>query len=229
MEEIYGSKSWNKIFNEQENRLEKPHDYINLITDALKEKFGIGARVLDIGYGCGRHLEYFLKQGFKVSGFDFSDNAEEHVRKRFSNLDINKIDLRKINMFQTPWPYEPYSFDGAISIGVINHSNFKDFLKIINEIYRVLSKRGLLFCTLLSKENYKYNKGKRLDDYTFLMDSGVEKGISHCFFDRKDLLEIFNKKYNIKKIKLIHGETFEKDRFQVKNFLDHWLVFVQKK
>ena len=49
-----------KLFEKEENRWKKPNIYAHLLVDRLKKNFGEDSRILDIGFGAGRHLVYFL-------------------------------------------------------------------------------------------------------------------------------------------------------------------------
>ena len=53
-------KVWNELFEKEENRWKKPNIYAHLLVDRLKKNFGEDSRILDIGFGAGRHLVYFL-------------------------------------------------------------------------------------------------------------------------------------------------------------------------
>ena len=132
-------------------------------------------------------------------------------------------------MHKMPWPYKPHSFEGVLSINVIQHTNYKNFLKIVKEISRILIPGGLFLCETPSKTNHKFGKGRRLDKYSYLTDFGAEKGIPHIFFDRKDLISILKNDYKIKILKRIEGEIPKADKKMKKSKLDHWLILAEKK
>ena len=95
---------------------------------------------------------------------------------------------------------------------------------------RLLTHGGLLLATVASKNNYKYGVGKKIDNHTFLTDSGAEKGIPHAFFDEQDLKEIFKNEFNIMRLQEMSGEIPEADRHLKKEgTLDHWLIHVERK
>lgn len=219
----FKSKGWDELFEESKNRWKKPNKYIHLLRDEVKKKFE-KKRVLDIGCGTGRHISYLHSKGFDVSGFDIASNVRNFVGK------TEKAKLKKHDMNVFPWPYKSESFEGALAINVIHHTNYKNFVKIVNEINRILVKSGFFLGTIVSKKNHKFRCGKKIDEYTYLTDVGAEKGIPHCFLDEKDIKKIFEEGFRILELKLISGEIPEKDKkFKKEGALDHWLVFAQKK
>jgi len=227
---IFKPKGWDELFEEAANRWEKPNAYAYLLVDGLKERFRGTVRVLDAGYGAGRHLVYLHKQGFVVSGFEIASNAEKFARKKISPLEnSDTISLKTFDMHQTPWPYKSESFEGLLAINVVHHTNYAGFLAIVDEMARVLVPGGLLLATVASKHNHKYGVGEQIDDHTYLTDSGAEKGIPHAFFDENDLRKIFSSKYNILNLQEISGEIPEADQHLKKEgALDHWRIYVEK-
>ena len=84
--------------------------------------------------------------------------------------------------------------------------------------------------TIASKENHKYGNGKKIDGYTYITATGVEKGIPHAFFDEDDLYGILRGKYSVIKLERISGEIPDADKHMRKGTpLDHWLILVERK
>lgn len=219
----FKSKGWDELFVHEVNRWKKPNKYTNILTKELKRNFRNNIRVLDIGYGAGRHINFLIKNGFDTYGFDIAKNAE-----KYTNVKSTKLTTFDMNKF--PWSYKDNFLNGALAINVIHHTNYTKFKKIIKEISRILVPNGLFLATIVSKENHKFGKGKKLDNNSYITDEGAEKGIPHCFLDERDIKNIFNKKFKILKLKIISGEIPKQDiKFRKKGALDHWLIFAQKK
>lgn len=231
METKFESKGWDRLLEDDKNRWQNPNEHVPILANDLRKDFSGQIRVLDIGYGAGRHLLYFHEQGFKVSGFDIALNAEDYVREKLDGVKgAELIDLKTFDMLSIPWPYNFSSFEGVLAVNAIHHTNYQGFLRIINEISRVLVTGGLFLTTIASKNNHKFGKGPKVDDYTYITDSGTENGIPHAFFDEKDLIRIFSTSYNIKELRLISGEIPEADKAMKKEgTLDHWLLYAEKK
>lgn len=224
-------RGWDELFEKEANRWVKPNEYAHILVDGLRSGFQGEIRVLDVGYGTGRHLVYLHRKGFRISGFEITSNAQQFVDRKLSHLEGSRsIELRILDMHQIPWPYGSSSFKGVLAINVIHHTNYEGFVKIINEIARIVVPKGLLLATIASKHNHKYGKGKQIDDYSYLADSGAEKGIPHAFFDRQDLYRIFGEQYDIRMLEEITGEIPEADKHLRKEGIrDHWLIYAERK
>lgn len=224
-------KGWDDLFKEESNRWNKPNEYVQLLVNGLKENFHGITRVLDVGYGAGRHLVYLHQQGFVVSGFEMVPTAEKFAKEKLSCIKGGAgVELKTFDMHTLPWPYVASSFEGMLAINVIHHTNHAGFLEIVGEMTRLLVPGGLVLATVASKHNHKYGSGKSIDEYTYLTESGAEKGIPHAFFDEQDLRKIFGDKYNLFVLREISGEIPKADQqFKKQGVLDHWLVYAKRK
>jgi len=223
-------KGWDQLLEESRNRWNEPNEFIPLFASGLRQQFSGITRVLDAGYGAGRHIVYLHEQGFAVSGFDIAPNAEHHARAKLPQEVAAYVDLKTFDMHDTPWPYADSSFEGVVAVNVIHHTIYDGFVATLDEIARVLVPRGLVLATIASKGNHKYGIGEKIDEYTFLTDSGAEKGIPHAFFDETDLRNMLADKYTIRELREVSGEIPEADRHLKKEgALDHWLLYLEKK
>jgi len=83
-------------------------------------------KVLDVGCGDGRHIEYFRKLGFEVWGVDFSKEAIWLCQKRFSGdgkVHLSVADLTHRNILKNLG-----TFDIIIDWSVLDHIR-KEYLK----------------------------------------------------------------------------------------------------
>jgi len=89
----------------------------------------------------------------------------------------------------THLPFKDNSFDIVLSIAVLHFSkNFKQFLKFINEMWRVLKPGGVLFvrqATIIGIEDYI----KPLKNNWYKLPDGTERFL----INKNDLHSIFNK------------------------------------
>jgi SAM-dependent methyltransferase len=78
-------KIFGKAYSKYYNLLYKDKNYQNeyKYIRELLEKHGNGSKtnILDIGYGTGKHLGFFKKDGYAVSGVDVSENMVCEARK----------------------------------------------------------------------------------------------------------------------------------------------------
>lgn len=101
-----------------------------------------GAKVLDWGCGNG-HVSYGLwRRGFEVSGFSFEDfGLRRHLGPSYEFSEGNEDDPSGL-------PYPAASFDGVMSVGVLEHvrETGGNELASLREIVRVLRPGGTFIC-----------------------------------------------------------------------------------
>jgi ubiquinone/menaquinone biosynthesis C-methylase UbiE len=102
----------------------------------------VGARVLDVPCGQGRHAHLLAEAGYRVRGVDFSRDLLAVAKRRGTSpsLQYTRADMRRL-----PRPWSD-SFDAVINL----FTSFGFFLepdddaRVINEFARVLEPGGLL-------------------------------------------------------------------------------------
>ena len=133
MEYMGNEKYWDDKFSSRGDNLLCPEKSIVQNLEYLKR-----GSVLDIACGDGRNSLYLLKNGFEVTGVDFSNKAVERLRlfAKQNNYFVNtkQIDLNEPNTLK-----KIGTFDNII----INHYrlNKNQFLDIENQI----TNEGILF------------------------------------------------------------------------------------
>ena len=143
------------------------NDVRGLIPRLRKEK---RSRVLDLGFGLGRHVVLFAGEGFATSGIEPSASGFRHCARWLQSKGL-EADIRQADMLQLPFGDE--EFDFVLCYNVIYHARLGDMESALAEIRRVLRKTGLLFFTLNSTRNEWCGKGTELEHNTFL---NFEKG-----------------------------------------------------
>jgi len=178
-------KNWNLAYK-QKGIIQKPVLYIvEKSVDILRAN---GAKkILDLGFGTGRHTIFLLKNGFNVYGIDISEEGYKITSDLLSKegLTANLVvgDIKKL-------PYEDNSFDAVISTFVLGHGLKNDIIKSFNEIKRVLKNHGILILALLSTGDDFCGQGEELEENTFLGVPDVDHDIPHHFFTEKEIKEL---------------------------------------
>lgn len=206
--------NWNRIY--QKKGYYRTRIYPPVTKFFLKEK-NTSNKVLDLGCGTGRHLIYLAKKGFPVVGIEQSQKAillsTNWIKKeKLKNATITKGDFKKLR-------FASNSFDIVICIHAIYHGKLGDIKKSLNEIKRVLKKRGILLITFLSTRDEKYGKGKEIEKNSYIATSDLEKNVVHHFSDKAEILQLFR---NFLLIKIKHRKETKKTSHW------HWIVEAQK-
>jgi SAM-dependent methyltransferase len=135
-------------------------------------ELNIGARVLDLCCGPGRHSVFLAQRGYKVTGLDLSQSYLDLARRSAADsnvaLDTVSADMRDI-------PFNNY-FDAAInmysSFGYLE-SEAED-LKVLESVSQSLKRRGRLLLDMLNREwavaNYIQNDWHSAPDGTLYIE-----------------------------------------------------------
>ena len=138
---------WKKYF--------KVYDILNLIIPyqellseiVKKAEIKENDLVLDAGTGTG-NLALLLKNGGKIIGLDFSQDALNICRKKNPNIKTILHDLtRKL-------PFEDNTFDVVVSNNVLYNISRDKRLDVVNELKRILKQKGKIILSNLHK-NFK--------------------------------------------------------------------------
>jgi len=181
-------KAWESVYTKQKGRKEEPQKEVVPLHDLLQnEKV---QKILDLGCGGGRHLIYFAKLGYQVSGIDIAQEAVKLSQEWLSEENL-KAELKCGDMIQLPWPDN--FFDAVISIRVIEHNQFIHIQKIFKEVYRVMKNGAFLFANLKKyppSKDWKKGKFARIDHHLYAPTEGTEKDIVHYFFTIDELNKV---------------------------------------
>lgn len=148
---------------------------IYLFDQILKNRFNNNMAILDAGCGGGRNLIYFMKNNFNVYGVDQNAEATTQVRilaERFSHaLPKDNFQTAKVEEL----PFADASFDAVISSAVLHFAvDESHFNKMLQEMWRVLKKDGLLFARLASSIGIE-NRIELIGSGRYLLPDGSER------------------------------------------------------
>jgi tellurite methyltransferase len=129
---------------------------IYLFDQLLRGRFDARRRVLDAGCGDGRNLIWLLQHGFECYGVDAEPSAIDLVREIASRLapTLPSTNFMVANLTRLPYPDE--QMDVVICCAVLHFAADEgQFDAMVNEIWRVLARRGLLFARLVSNIGFE--------------------------------------------------------------------------
>jgi len=124
---------------------------IYLFDQLLRGRFEGRRRVLDAGCGNGRNLPWFLQNGFDVYAIDEDPAAVSATKKLAATLapKLPHDNIRQGALHVLPWP--DGRMDAIICSAVLHFARDAiHFDRMIEEMWRVLARRGLLFARLAS-------------------------------------------------------------------------------
>lgn len=113
---------------------------------------GLG-RVLEIGFGAGRHARFFAgdRESYiasEYSGVHVGSEAWREMRGRCLRCDARSL------------PFRDAVFDSVVSVYNLEHID--DLQAVFREIYRVLKRRGALLIGLPCEGGFAWNLGREL-------------------------------------------------------------------
>lgn len=102
--------------------------------------------ILDVGCSFGEFLALCENRGIRGSGVDISRFAIKKARA------ITRADIRRIDVSKQHLPFKDKSFDAVVIFDVLEHLHSHRL--ILNEVFRTLRKRGLIFCTTPNEQGW---------------------------------------------------------------------------
>jgi SAM-dependent methyltransferase len=179
---------WNTLFIEKENRWVDPYeDVVELAASRmLPEK----ALILDLGCGAGRHLQYLERMQNQPVGMDNAWNGLQASKNRLAEVKL-PCQILLADMTHV-FPFPNGCFDGIISIHVIFHNPRKVIEGTLAEMYRVLKPGGIVMVTFNAVYGSRYGHGQKIEESTWLLDEGVDRGVPHHFSDLADVADLMS-------------------------------------
>lgn len=118
-------------------------------------------KVLDLGCGSGRLIDFFDSQGMRPSqylGVDFSEELIKEAQNAYPNYRFMVQDMRDLS------PLAPEKFDHIWCIAALHHLNkSEDQMKAFAQMYQYLDDEGCLFLTVWNchQPSKKFSKARR--------------------------------------------------------------------
>jgi SAM-dependent methyltransferase len=152
------------------------------------------AKILDIGAGFGKDVNYFCNKGLDCIGIDFCDKFIQKSKQLYSNVNIIKMSFLDIDFSEN-------TFDGLWSRGSLFHLSKNDFIKVIKILGNILKPNGVFYIQLIEGNQ----------DVMLERVGSVESPAHYSYYTENELKVIMNK-YNFE---------FEKE-YPVDGWLNHF-------
>lgn len=161
---------------------------------AFAKRLGKGARLLDVGCAGGRDTEFFVKQGFRVTGVDASKVFIRIAKRRVPTAKFSVMDIRKM-------PDSLNNFDAVWANAVLLHLQRKEVPKVLRNFSRILVPHGLLHIRV------KLGRGSG-----WVIDSLVQQPRFFTYFTKTEMLKMIREAgFRIVKSQIISDEKKRKE------------------
>ncbi|WP_297449023.1 class I SAM-dependent methyltransferase [uncultured Campylobacter sp.] len=205
-EEIFSKKEWGKYPSE------------NVIRFIARNFYNVQDRskinILELGLGTGANLWFCAREGFKVSGIEWSKTGLERFRARLKDenlsTQIEQIEigdyLEKLDLFKNE------SFDAWMDSYSLAYNDFEKTKQIIKKAMKKLKIGGKFFSITPSLYNEGFEKDANLGYHLVKPVSGTDAFtgvIRYC--DEEDLKRLYEGEgYKITSIKIHIQKDLEK-------------------
>jgi len=177
-------EAWNQAWNTAAGRQKwlTPDPFVVRMIPTLQAA-GV-QRVLDLGFGVGRHALLLAQHGFEVYGLDASENglafANQWAQQEGLKLQLSTGDMARL-------PYDDGFFDAILTWNVIYHGLSGYIAQTIGEIERCLKPGGYLLCTIISTRHHRFGIGQEIEPKTFVIPGDEETNHPHHYFDQAEI------------------------------------------
>lgn len=155
------SEEWNKVYENKESGSFWP--WTDLISLFYKIQFDLTNefKVLELGFGKGANIPFFIKNKINYFGVEGSKNAFRQTIDNYPKL--------KNNLFNYDFTFEldklNYKFDLVFDRASVSHNNKHDIEKIVSQISKVLKNQGYFIgVDWFSDEHHEFTRGNEIDD-----------------------------------------------------------------
>lgn len=153
-------------------------------------------RSLDLGCGIGRHVKFLDEFGLNPFGIDLSDTAISIGKDWFGGIGRKDLAERLIIGSVTDLPYEDESFWICVSHGVLDSMSREIAIKGMQELFRVMKPKGLMYPDLIMD----IGEGK---DKDVIIDFGYEKDTVQSYFTIDTIKKFLGESIEIVDLKVI--------------------------
>jgi SAM-dependent methyltransferase len=190
-------EKWEKIYSNGEQLNAWP--FTDLVSLFMRNKYNLvnsrkhegPFRVLELGFGAGNNIEFFLSQGIEYHGIEYSKSAFEWAQHRFSKLDPLNL---KFGSFVNKELYDG-KFDAIIDRGSVTCCTNLEVIQTMANVRDSLHAGGLFFgIDWFSKNHSDFSLPSTfVDSFTrkdFSEGQFRNTGLTH-FVNHEEILNIF--------------------------------------
>jgi hypothetical protein len=136
-------------------------------------------RALLLGIGSGRNLAPLLGAGCRVDAIEDDPERARAATERLAAMGAVRIARAR---YTGPYPFAgPYA--GALSTHALLHGLPANVAAALGAVQNRLAAGAPFFFTLGSRRDPRYGRGHNPGPGTFVVETGSEAGVAHCYFD----------------------------------------------
>lgn len=195
---------------------------IRFINSKFPPEVRANSKILDLGFGTGRHLIYLAEEGFQAHGIERSINGVEIAANWLSEKGLKAV-IKAGSVVDASLGKE--EFDAIIDVACIQHNRYAEMERIVLNSYCALKQGGYLFS--VQKNNYDslLETGTQLEGMTYEFPEGVDKVYNSTIISFASIEDITKLYGNFSNVQIEKEEwTFN----NMKKTVSHWIVTAQK-
>ncbi len=181
--------SWDPIFARGGFASEAPQaevaKFVGVVEKRLRER---PLKFWDHCCGAGRHTIMLAALGHSVFASDGSNVGIEILKRRLSERNLS-VNIKQADMMECPWKEK---FHAVVSWDAMHHNTLANIERTVATIREHLVDGGLLIATVKSTKADHFGLGERVEDNTYILPVGIEKGIMHHYFDEDGVKRLFS-------------------------------------
>ena len=164
--------------------------YRELLDHAFKKEYvPESGKFLELGCGAGETALWFAEKGYETYGVDISPTAIEWAREKAAEQNL-KADFRVENVVES-LSYEDNYFDLILDAHCLHRIIGEDRADLLNHVYRVLKKGGILLSETMCGDNMSKETLERFDKKTRCL---MVKDVCEAYIGMpEDIIEEFKK------------------------------------
>jgi|TARA_B100001971_G_C18169837_1_gene526438 ubiquinone/menaquinone biosynthesis C-methylase UbiE len=225
--QIYNpEKNWTNLFYSKKDVSYQAECVIRIFKGKFpkfKLKLKKNDKILDVGFGDGRHIVFLKKMGLDVYGTEISVHIINRIKKLVKNVNKKlKVGTNDNLNFKSNYFNMLLSWNSCYYMSPEDPFNFQ---KHVFEISRVLKKNGTIIISIPKKTCFIFKDSKKIKkNYRIIKNDyfGVRNGqVMRCFENKNEIEKSFKSKFK----KFIHS-SIDINWFGLDY---HWHVFIAVK
>lgn len=188
----------------------------------LKNKKNL--KLLDFGCGQGAAVNFFNKQKIDSVGVDISKTDIKNAKKKYPTYKKKFICIKSFEDLNNKKNLN--KFDVIIASQSLYYLSNSDFKNLINILYNLLKKNGIVFASMISHKSTLFKNSKKFKNGLRIVTKDNKKRYAKHYINfTKDYNSLLNKFYKFKKINVgYYSVCFDRE-----NDGNHHYIFIGKK